>query len=112
MIQRRQLTLVGRGGQDDGKVKDLTKSRVGESLVAVEGRVKVPSDLVETFLDVDNEEELDNVRSSLLEQLGVAYSIVLVKALVLEGVLGDLVGEDSSSHQANAEERGNLHLGS
>lgn len=58
LIQRRQLTLVGRGGQDDGKVKDLTKSRVGESLVAVEGRVKVPSDLVETLLDVDNEEKL------------------------------------------------------
>lgn len=41
---------------------------------------------------------------------GDTYSIVLVKALVLEGVLGDLVGEGSSGHQANAEERGNLHL--
>lgn len=51
-------TLIGRGGHDNGEVEDLSESGVGQSLVAVQSRVEVSGDLVETLLDINNEEKL------------------------------------------------------
>lgn len=53
-------TLVGRGGHDDGEIKDLAESGVAKSLVPVKGRVEVTGDLVETLLDINNEQDLDH----------------------------------------------------
>lgn len=57
------LTLIGRGGQDNRHVKGLAKSSMGHSLVVVKSRVPVSGQLVETFLDINNEEDLTTLAS-------------------------------------------------
>jgi hypothetical protein len=52
------LTLISRGGQDNRHVKGLAKSSMGHSLVVVKSRIPVTGQLVETFLDINNEEDL------------------------------------------------------
>jgi hypothetical protein len=52
------LTLISRGSQDDRHIKSLAKSSMGHSLVVVKSRIPVSGQLVETFLDINNEEDL------------------------------------------------------
>lgn len=131
------LTLVGRGGHDNGKVEDLAESGVAQSLVAVQSRVEVTGDLVQALLDINNEENLDSMSALKFEAQGSrrsTYSIVLFKTLELgawelsaksriwsvtsksqdgEGrTLSelDLASEGNSREEANGQERRELHF--
>jgi hypothetical protein len=53
--------LLSRGGHDDGKVEDLSDLGVSHHVVAVESGVPVTSKLVETNLEIENEQHLGRV---------------------------------------------------
>lgn len=68
---RCQLTGIGRGGHDNRQVKGLAQGGVGKSLLLVESGIKVAGELVETLLDIDNEQESVILHKSLIVELCV-----------------------------------------
>ena len=59
--QRTVGSLLSRGGHDDGKVEELSDLGVGHHVVAVESSVPVTSELVETNLEIEDEQHLGRV---------------------------------------------------
>lgn len=53
---------VGGGGEDDGDVEEGAERGVGVDVVLVERGVPVAGDVVESDLDVEDEEELGRIR--------------------------------------------------
>jgi len=54
-------TRVCRGGHNDGQIKELADGGVGNDVLPEEGRVKVSRDGVETFLEVQYDQNLGSV---------------------------------------------------
>lgn len=59
--QRAVGTILGGCRQNHRQIKDLAQGGVSEHLVAVERRVKVPSQAVEANLEIDDQEQLKSV---------------------------------------------------
>ncbi|KAI6773986.1 hypothetical protein HG531_000835 [Fusarium graminearum] len=102
-----KLTLISGSGQDDGHVESLANGSVGHRLVVVQSRVPIASQLVETLLDVDNEEKLYILAYSGGTVQEATYSIVLVKSLVL---VSSLLGKGRSRQKAGGEDGSELHI--
>jgi hypothetical protein len=59
LLRKRTIgTLLGGSGHDDRKVEELAQGGVRDQVVAVESRVPVASHLVQTDLQVEDEEKL------------------------------------------------------
>lgn len=80
---------------------------MGHRLVVVQSRVPIASQLVETLLDVDNEEKLYILAYSGGTVQEATYSIVLVKSLVL---VSSLLGKGRSRQKAGGEDGSELHV--
>lgn len=57
MATGRALTSLGGRGDDGRNVKDLAQSSVGQDVLLVQSRVKVACQLVQTDLDVENDQD-------------------------------------------------------
>ena len=71
-------TLLSRGGHDNGKVEDLSDLGMSHHVVAVESGIPVTSKLVETNLEIEDEQHLRRVlvrwKQSILLIVGILRS--------------------------------------